>query len=50
MYFDVCTMHLAQVIIQTSQSTSAFVGLDNKQYIIGVVIWRSYVCASQVYL
>jgi hypothetical protein len=38
MYFDVCTVHLVQFIIQTNQSTSAFVGLYYKQYMTGVVI------------
>lgn len=42
MYFDVCTAHLVQFIIRTNQSTCACVGLDNKQYIIGVVIFNNY--------
>jgi hypothetical protein len=42
MYFDVCTVHLAQFIIQTNQYTSAFIGLYNKKYRIGVVIFSTY--------
>jgi len=37
MYCASCTVY-----IQTKQSTSARVGLDNKKYIIGVVIFNSY--------
>jgi hypothetical protein len=42
MYFDVCTVYLVQFIIQTNQSTGALVGLGNKQYMTGIVIFSTY--------
>ena len=46
-YFDICTVHLVQFTIEINQSTSACVGLDNKQYKIGVGIFSNY---SKIYV